>query len=62
MGSKCSCTDQYTALFRPFAPCLDSSRDFFNSLLDDPLQFRQGITEALKQLEAVFVVKEARAC
>jgi hypothetical protein len=33
MGSKCSCTPQYTALFRPFPPCLASTRNFFNSLL-----------------------------
>jgi hypothetical protein len=33
MGSKCSSTRQYTALFRPFPPCLASTRNFFNSLL-----------------------------
>jgi CRP-like cAMP-binding protein len=46
MGSKCSCTRQYTALFRPFPPCLASTRNFFNSLLE------LGQTELFKNLSS----------
>ncbi|MEJ2393211.1 MAG: hypothetical protein P8Z77_00255, partial [Candidatus Thiodiazotropha sp.] len=53
MGSKYSCTHQYTALFRPFPLCLASTRNFFNSLLSSAIKIKPGFIQAYSSLGAV---------